>query len=193
MTTLYLFRHGQTEWALSGKHTGRSDIPLTEAGRLEAIRLGEAIRGLQFDAVFVSPLLRARETARLAGLGEAARICDDLAEIDYGQYEGLTTAQIRQTSPNWTVFTHPCPSGESLERAAERCARVIATAGGIDGQVALFAHGHILRILATVWLKLPPTEGRRLMLDTGTMSILSHEHDTPAIKQWNCPAGLHSH
>jgi broad specificity phosphatase PhoE len=183
--TLYLFRHGQTEWAISGQHTGRTDIPLTEEGRQQARMLRDVVAQLSFSAVLVSPLGRARETASLAGFAEQMKICDGLAEFNYGDYEGLTTKQIREKVPAWSLWTDPCPAGETLEEAAQRCRQVIATACDAGGNVALVAHGHILRILAVTWLNLPPTEGKHLMLDTGRVSILSHEHETPAIKMWN--------
>lgn len=183
--TLYLFRHGETEWSVSGQHTGRTDIPLTENGRAVARRMRDAVSHLVFSAVLVSPRARAQETAALAGLGAQITTCDDLAEVDYGEYEGLTTAEIRQRVPDWTVWTHPCCGGESLEQAAVRCQRVINTASDINGSVALFAHGHILRILAATWLQLPPSEGKHFILDTSTVSILGHERETPAIKMWN--------
>lgn len=184
--TLYIFRHGQTEWALSGQHTGLTDIPLTEFGRAQAKALRNSVSHIDFSQTFVSPLSRARETAELAGLANL-KVIDDLVEFNYGEYEGITTEQIRQTVPGWTVWTHPCPNGETLEQAAARCQRVIDTASGIGGKVALVAHGHILRILTATWLKLPPQEGRHLMLDTSTISVLSHERETPAIKIWNSP------
>lgn len=183
--TLYLFRHGQTEWSVSGQHTGRTNIPLTENGREEARSMHDAISKLSFSAVLVSPLGRAQETAVLAGLESQIVTCDELAEFNYGDYEGLTTKQIRETVPNWTVWSHPCPNGETLEQAASRCQKVIDTANGIKGTVALFAHGHILRILTATWLMLPPSEGKHFILDTGTVSILSHERETPAVKMWN--------
>ena len=187
--TLYIFRHGETEWARGGQHTGRTDIPLTDVGRKQARALRNAVNHIDFSSVLSSPLCRARETAKLAGL-EPAKPCDDLMEFDYGKYEGLTTIQIRDQVPDWTVWTHPCPEGETLAAAAKRCQNVIATAGSIGGNVALFAHGHILRILTATWLKLPPEEGRHFMLDTSTISVLSHERETPAIKIWNCPPNL---
>ena len=187
--TLYIFRHGQTEWAMSGQHTGLTDIPLTDVGRAQAKALRNAVSHIDFSQVFVSPLSRARETAELAGLINP-KVLDDLVEFNYGEYEGITTDQIRQTVPAWTVWTHPCPNGETLEQAAARCQRVIDTASGVGGKVALVAHGHILRILTATWLKLPPQEGRHFMLDTSTISVLSHERETPAIKIWNSPTDV---
>lgn len=187
--TLYIFRHGQTEWARLGRHTGRTDISLTDVGRDQARELKSAISHIDFSGVLVSPLSRARETAELAGMQET-KICDDLAEFHYGSYEGLTSDQIRKEVPGWTVWTHPCPGGETLDEAAKRCKNVIDTAYGIGGKVAIFAHGHILRILTATWLKLLPQEGKHLMLDTSTISILTHERETRAIKIWNCPTNL---
>ncbi len=189
LVTLYIFRHGQTEWALSGQHTGRTDIPLTDVGREQARALRNAISHIDFSQVLVSPLSRAKETAQLAGMTNA-KICADLAEFDYGKYEGLKTDEIRKQVLDWTIWTHPCPDGETLAQAAHRCKKAIDIAGGIGGKVALFAHGHILRILTATWLKLPPQEGRHFMLDTSTISVLSHERETPAIKLWNSPTDL---
>lgn len=183
--TLYLFRHGETEWSASGQHTGKTDIPLTEKGREQARLLRDAVGHLDFSDVLVSPLSRAQETATLAGLGARIKTCDDLAEFNYGDYEGLTTVQIRERVAGWTVWSHPCPSGETMEQAAVRCQRVIDTARSAGGNVALFAHGHILRILTATWLNLPPSEGKHFILDTSTISILAHERETPAIKMWN--------
>ncbi len=189
-TTLYLFRHVQTEWSVSGQHTGSTDIPLTEAGWAQAALLRAAVSHLQFSKVLVSPLSRARETAVLAGLESQITPTPDLVEFDYGTYEGLTTAQIREKVPDWTVWSHPCPDGETLDLAATRCRRVIDTAHGAGGAVAIFAHGHILRILTATWLELPPREGRHFILDTSTISILAHERETPAIKLWNGSLGV---
>ena len=187
--TLYIFRHGQTEWALSGQHTGLTDIPLTDVGREQARALRNSVSHIDFSQVLVSPLSRAKETAQLAGL-ENAKVLQDLAEFNYGEYEGLTTDEIRKKVESWTVWTHPCPYGETLAEAAQRCQNVIDTASGIGGKVAVVAHGHILRILTATWLKLPPEDGRHFMLDTSTISVLSHERETPAIKIWNSPTDI---
>lgn len=184
--TLYIFRHGQTEWALSGQHTGLTDIPLTDIGRRQATALKSMVEHIDFSAVFVSPLARARETAQLAGLSDA-KVLKDLSEFNYGKYEGITTEEIRKTVPSWTVWSHPCPEGETLEDAAGRCQNVIDTASQVGGRVALVAHGHILRILTATWLKLPPDQGKHFILDTSTISILSFERENPAIKIWNSP------
>jgi len=187
--TLYLFRHGQTAWSVTGQHTGRTDIPLTEHGREQALALRDTVSQIHFSLVLVSPLSRAKETATLAGLGAEMTICDDLAEFNYGAYEGLTTDQIREKVPDWTIWTDPCPGGESMQDAMRRCQRVIDTARGAGSNVAIVAHGHILRILTAAWLGLTPECGKCFILDTSTVSILSHEHDLPAIKMWNarCP------
>lgn len=185
-TVLYLLRHGETEWALSGRHTGRTDIPLTENGRKQATRVSEFMKQVRFSKVLVSPLSRAAETAILAGLQDGIT-CDDLAEFDYGDCEGLTTTDIRKQYPDWTVWTHACPNGETLEDVGTRAAKVITLANEAGGNVALVSHGHMLRILTATWLRLPPAEGRHFILDTSTISILSHERDTPAIKLWNAP------
>jgi len=189
---LFLFRHGETEWAAIGRHTGRTDLPLTEKGRQQAIALKAFTDKVTFSQVIVSPLKRARETAELAGFGDTANVCPDLQEMHYGNYEGLTTVQIREQVPNWTVWTHPCIGGESLDNCAARVKNVLTLAKETEGNVALFAHGHILRILTATWLNLPPSEGKHFMLDTCTASILSYERETPAIKLWNAPADLSS-
>ncbi|HEY9793937.1 MAG TPA: histidine phosphatase family protein [Candidatus Obscuribacterales bacterium] len=183
---LYLIRHGETEWALAKRHTGRTNLPLTERGKQQAEKLQNALKDIKFSAVFTSPLIRAADTARIAGFPDATK-CDHLMELDYGKYEGLTMAQIREAVPNWTVWTHPCLGGETLEHAAQRVRRAIALASKYEGNVLLFAHGHILRILTATWLNQPPSEGKNFMLDTTTVSILSHEREVPAIKQWNAP------
>lgn len=188
-TKLYLFRHGETEWAKSGQHTGRTDIPLTDTGREQARALAPIAKGIKFSAVFTSPLSRASETAMLAGLNSA--ITDDnLMEVCYGDYEGLTTKQIRQNIPDWTVWTHACINGETLQQVAARAEAVISRAEAVGGNVAIFSHGHMLRILTTAWLKVNPEVGRHLMLDTSTLSILSHEHESPAVKIWNAPVNM---
>ena len=153
---IWLLRHGATEWALNGRHTGSSDIPLLPQGEAEARALAPLLGQQAFDAVYTSPLQRPRRTCDLAGLGQQARLEPDLREWDYGRYEGITTAEIRRTVPNWTVFSHPCPDGESLEDVQQRCERLLArlVAEHPGGTVALFAHGHILRSLAGCWLGL---------------------------------------
>jgi probable phosphoglycerate mutase len=182
---LWLIRHGETAWSLSGAHTSRTDIPLTQRGRERARRVEEYLRGTKFSMVLTSPMLRARETCEIAGLGKAAKIDDDLVELNYGAYEGRTTKEIQQEVPGWSVWSSPLIDGETLDQAAERANRVIALAASNGGRVALFAHGHILRILAACWIQSPPVMGSRLVLGTGTISKLGFEHETRAITMWN--------
>jgi broad specificity phosphatase PhoE len=180
-----LVRHGATEWATSGRHTGSTDIPLDDEGRAQAKALGERLVGWNFSVVLTSPLERARETCALAGLADRAQIDPDLTEWDYGDYEGLTTEQIRETRPGWTVFHGGVVNGESVEQVGARADRVLAQVAAVDGTVALFSHGHMLRILAARWLGLPPVDGRLLGLDTATLSVLGYEHDIRVIRRWN--------
>jgi len=182
---IWLIRHGETEWSLSGQHTGKTDIPMLEVGERRAVATGRELAGKQFALVLTSPRARARETARLAGYGGVAQIDDNLQEWDYGIYEGITTADIRKHTPGWLVWDGPVPDGESVEQVAARADKVIARASEIDGQVALFAHGHILRVLAARWLGLAPKAGRLFALDTGSISILGYERVTRVISQWN--------
>lgn len=188
---LWLLRHGATDWARSGRHTGRTDRPLLPEGEEEARALGPVLARHNFRAVLVSPLQRARQTCELAGLGAQAQVCDDLHEWDYGAYEGLTTAEIRRAVPGWTIWSHPCPQGESQAQVAQRCARVIERAlqlAGEEGRVALFAHGHILRSLAGCWLGLGPAGGALLVLGTAGISVLGQEREQRALLRWNAPA-----
>lgn len=173
----YLVRHGETEWSRSGRHTGRTDLPLTDRGREEARSAGRLLGGRELALVLASPLERARETARLAGCGDAVVVCDDLRELDYGEYEGRTTAEIRREVPGWLIWTGAVPGGESLEQAAARAERVIERIDTAPGPVALFGHGHLLRILIARWCGLDPIEGRRFALETATMSRLGWEHE----------------
>jgi probable phosphoglycerate mutase len=181
---VFLIRHGETEWSRTGQHTGRTDIPLTEMGITQAEALGERLREVQLS-VWTSPLVRARETCRLAGFAGVARVDDDLREWDYGVYEGRTTLDIRRENPNWSVWLSPITNGESLEEVAARARRVIERAAAVEGDVGLFAHGHILRILAACWIGVPPLTGRYLALDTATISVLSYERQTRVIHRWN--------
>jgi probable phosphoglycerate mutase len=180
-----LIRHGRTEWSRTGRHTGRTDVPLDPVGEAQARRLGTALAGRDLDLVLTSPLRRAGDTARLAGLGDRAEVCGDLAEWDYGDYEGRTTADIAAAVPGWTVWSHPLPGGESLAEVSRRADAVLLRVAGVRGTVALFAHGHLLRVLAARWCGWPPVEGRRLALDTATVSELGHEHEVPCIVRWN--------
>ena len=181
-------RHGATEWSVAGRHTGRTDLPLTSEGEDQARRLGERLAGRRFALVLVSPLTRARRTCELAGYGAVAQVDGDLAEFDYGDYEGLTSAQIRESEPGWTIWTDTCPRGETLGEVAARADRVIERVRAVgSGDVALFAHGHVLRILAARWCDLDATEGRRFSLDPATWSVLGWEHDDPTVRTWNAP------
>jgi broad specificity phosphatase PhoE len=185
MQQVYLIRHGETEWSLSGQHTGITDIPLTENGRKVAKRLEPVLAKETFALVLTSPLQRARETCELAGLGERAQIDRDLMEWNYGEYEGLTSREIREKVPGWLLFNDGCPGGETPEQVGDRADRIIARARGAQGNVVLFAHGHLLRVLATRWLGFRASAGRHFLLDTGTLNILSYYQGAPAIKGWN--------
>jgi probable phosphoglycerate mutase len=182
-----LVRHGETEWSLSGQHTGRTDIPLTAHGEEEANQLAPALAVRRFRRVLCSPLRRARRTCELAGLDEQAEIEPDLLEWDYGAYEGLTPAQIHSERPDWLVFRDGCPGGESPDDMATRVDRVIERARAVDGPVALFAHGHVLRVLGARWIGLPPAGGAHFLLNTSTLTILSWYRGQPAIRCWNAP------
>lgn len=187
---IWLLRHGATAWALDGRHTGRTDLPLLPQGEAEARALAPLLARQPFKAVLSSPLQRARHTCALAGLGEQAEICDDLREWDYGAYEGITTAEIRRSVPDWTVFSHPCPGGESLAAIESRCQRLLALVlerASPEGRVALFAHGHILRCLAGTWLGLGPSGGALLVLHTGSFSVLGQERERRVLLHWNAP------
>ena len=189
---LTLVRHGQTEWSVTGKHTGRTDIPLTDLGRRQADALGEMLAGDEFDLVFSSPLARAWETMAGAGFGDAGVAKDDLLEWDYGEYEGRTTAEIREEIPEWSVWTHPIGGGERVEDLGRRADRVVALALEGDGPVLVFAHGHILRVLAARWIGLPPADGRLLKLDTATVSTVGWERENRVIRTWNIACHLGS-
>ena len=182
---IWLIRHGETEWTLSGAHTGRTDIPLTAAGERHASEIARCLAGRRFALVLASPLQRARETCRLAGFGDVALIEPDLREWDYGIYEGRTSTEIRKDVPDWTIWTSPVPQGETIQQVAARAGRVIDRALGAGGDVALFAHGHLLRVLAACWLGLPPDNGRLFALGTASLSILGWEHETHVLTQWN--------
>jgi probable phosphoglycerate mutase len=182
-----LIRHGETEWTLSGQHTGSTDIPLTENGRALARRLAPLLAQTTFTLVLTSPLGRARETCELAGLAGTAEIDTDLSEWNYGEYEGLTSKQIHATAPGWMIFRDGCPGGESPEQVAARVDRIIARIRAVEGDVALFAHGHVFRVFAAGWLGLPATAGSHFMLDPATVSVLSHYRGIPAIRRWNAP------
>lgn len=182
---LYLVRHGETEWARLGRHTGRTDVPLTETGRSQARAIAERLRGVRFRRVLSSPLSRALETARLAGYGDVAEIEPDLAEWDYGAYEGRTTSEIRRSVPGWTIWRAGPRGGETAADVTARIDRVLAGLEGADGDVALFAHGHVLRVLTARWLGLPASEGRLFALGTATVSVLGWEREARVVERWN--------
>jgi broad specificity phosphatase PhoE len=180
---VWLLRHAETEWSRDGRHTGRTDVPLTEEGRDRARALRNRIAGRRFALVLSSPLARARETAELAGLTPQLR--DDLLEFDYGDYEGITTAQIREQRPDWYLWRDGSPGGETAEDVGRRVDRVIEEALAADGDVAVVAHGHVLRALAARWAGQPAAFGGRLRLDTGTVSVLGFEREVRVIRRWN--------
>ena len=182
---VYLVRHGATEWSVTGQHTGRTDLPLTDEGRLQAQRLGARLAGARFALVLVSPLTRAQETANLAGFGDVAEVEPDLMEWDYGDYDGMTAVEIRQSRPGWTPWEGGYPGGEALDELAARAKRVLARVRAVDGDVALFAHGHILRVVAACWLEQPPVEAAHYYLSTGSLSVVAWERETPVIERWN--------
>jgi probable phosphoglycerate mutase len=186
--SVFVIRHGETAWSLSGQHTGTTDIPLTDNGRRLATRLRPVLARESFARVLTSPLRRARQTCELAGLAETAAVDPDLVEWNYGKYEGLTSAQIHATTPGWLIFRDGAPGGETPAEVGARVDRVIARVRAVEGAVALFAHGHVLRVLAARWLGLPPDAGRLFLLDTGTVNILSYYRGLPALKTWNAPA-----
>jgi len=182
-----LIRHGETEWSLNGRHTGTTDIPLTENGRNVA-RLWKPVASQQtFALVMTSPLQRARETCELTGLGQRAEVDNDLREWNYGEYEGLTAKQIVEQRPSWMIFTDGCPSGESPDEVQARIDRVIKKVRAVEGDVALFAHGHFLRSFGARWLGLRAEEGRFFLLDPATVSVVSYYRGIPAVKRWNAP------
>ena len=180
-----LVRHGETEWTKSKQHTGRQDIPLNADGRRQAELLRPRLAAWQFTRVFVSPLSRARDTATLAGLGDRAELRPDLMEWDYGAYEGRTRADILRERPEWNLFRDGCPQGEAAEQVGVRADRVLSEIRGIDGDVALFAHGHVLRVLAARWVQQPAAFAERLALSTASVSVLGREHAAEVIWLWN--------
>lgn len=180
-----LVRHGETEWSKSGRHTGRTDVPLTEAGVDQARRLGDALAGWRQAHALTSPLKRAAETCRLAGFAHSCEKVDELREWDYGAYEGKTTSAIREEIPGWSIWTHAVVNGESVDEVGERADRVIERIRAEGRDTVVFAHGHLLRILAARWCGLTATHGRFLALDTATMSLLGYERETPVVRMWN--------
>jgi broad specificity phosphatase PhoE len=181
---VWLVRHGETEWSRDHRHTSVTDLPLTEVGVRVAAELGARLAGVRFDLVLTSPRLRARHTAELAGFPEA-HVEGDLVEWAYGDYEGVTTQEIRETVPDWTVWTHPTPGGETADQVSARLDRVVGKTRAHGGRVLLFGHGHALRALAARWIGQPVDEGRFLRLDTATVSVLGYERETPVILRWN--------
>ena len=186
---LWLVRHGETEWAKAGRHTSRTDVPLTELGRRQATSVARKLLGHEFVLVLSSPKVRALETARLAGFGERVALTDDLLEWDYGADEGRTTAEIRADRPGWTIWNDGPLDGETAAQVAERVDRVIELVRAGDGDALLFAHGHVLRVLAARWIGEPPSEGRSFELSTATLSVLGWERETPTIERWNEACG----
>ncbi|HEX2050854.1 MAG TPA: histidine phosphatase family protein [Actinomycetota bacterium] len=182
---IVLVRHGETEWSRAHRHTGRTDVPLTAAGRAQAEALCGALAARRFAVVLTSPLLRARQTCELAGFASEAVVERRLVEWDYGDYEGRTTADIRTEVEGWTVWTHGAPSGETAADVGARVDRVLDDLRARDGDALVFAHGHVLRVLAARWIGQPPTFGRSLRLDTATLSELGYERETPVILRWN--------
>jgi broad specificity phosphatase PhoE len=182
---LYLVRHGETEWSRARRHTGRTDLPLSPAGEAEAKALGRHLDGLAVDRVLSSPLARAAVTARLAGFGDRVEVTDALLELDYGEYEGRTTPEIRASRPGWDLFRDGCPGGETVEDAAGRARPLLAELAAAGGRALLFSHGHQLRVLTACYLGLPPEAARHLFLGTASLSVLGVEHEWPAILLWN--------
>ena len=182
---IVLVRHGETEWSDTGQHTSFSDIPLTDHGREQARTLATRLVGRQFALVLTSPRIRAMATCELAGLRDVAEVTDDLAEWNYGDYEGRTTAAIREQRPGWTIFAGGAPGGETAADVSERADRLIARAAAFDGTVAMFSHAHFLRVLAVRWVGLPVVDGALLALDTATLSVLSYEREQRVVRVWN--------
>lgn len=180
-----LARHGETEWTLSGQHTSRTDIPLTEAGRRQAQRLAARLTGRRFAVVVTSPLQRAAETCRLAGFRDVAELCDDAVEWNYGDYEGRTTPEIRTSQPGWTLWTDGAPGGEMAAQVGARADRVLARLLAADGDALLFSHGHFLRVLAARWLDLNPRDGRLFALAPASVSVLGWERERRVLVRWN--------
>ena len=179
---IYLLRHGETEWSLNGRHTGRkTDLPLTEHGKAEARRIAEALQDVRFGKVYTSPLQRAAKTCEIAGFLEYAEVDSDLAEWDYGDYEGLTSAEIHKTAPSWNLFANGAPHGESLVQISERADRFWRKVGTPEKDIAVFSSGHILRVLIARWLGLPASHGRYFFLETASLTLLGFEHQTKVL------------
>jgi broad specificity phosphatase PhoE len=184
---VFAIRHGETAWSLSGQHTSTTDIPLTENGRRLAQRMRPVLATNAFELVLCSPMQRVRETCALAGLSDQAVIDPDLVEWNYGEYEGLTPKQIQDMAPGWLIFRDGCPGGETPDQVGARVDRVIARSRAVDGDTALFAHGHVLRVLVARWIGLHAGGGQHFLLDTGTLSVLSYYYELPAVRAWNGP------
>ena len=185
---IYFIRHGETAWSLSGQHTGRTDLPLTEQGEQDGRKLAGRFRAVEFSCVLTSPLQRARRTCELVGLNDGAEISPGLTEWDYGDYEGKRPADIHQEQPDWTIFRDGCPRGESPAQVCERADRLIARLRGLEGNIALFSHGHVGRVLAARWIGLAVGQAQHFLLATASLSILGYEHnlaEEPAIVLWN--------
>ncbi len=181
---LWVIRHGETEWSRDGKHTSRTEVELTPEGEDVARGLADRLDGVDFDLVLTSPRLRTRRTAELAGFADV-HVENDLAEWDYGDYEGITSAEIRERVPGWTVWTHPCPGGETADQVSRRMDRVVAKVRANGGRVLVFSHGHASRALAARWLGLPVEDGRHFLLGTATISVLGYERESPVVARWN--------
>ena len=182
---IVLVRHGETEWSKNGRHTSYSEIPLTLEGERQASSLKSELSGWDFKLVLCSPRKRAQRTCELAGFSKQVEVTEDLAEWHYGDHEGITTKEIRQNDPQWTVFTHQCPGGESSEQVADRCDRVIRRLKELGDDALIFAHSHVLRVLIARWLELPPIEGRHFVIQTGVLNILSYEHESTVLLSLN--------
>jgi broad specificity phosphatase PhoE len=182
---ILLVRHGETEWSATGRHTSHTDLPLTAEGRVRAKEVGASLAGETFALVLSSPLRRARETCELAGFADTAQLCDDLHEWDYGEYEGLTTPEIRESDPGWVLWRDGCPGGEQPDEVTARADRALARLRDADGDALAFAHGHILRVLAARWIGMDVTAGARLALKAGAVSALGFERETEVIERWN--------
>src|SRR5215471_1688394 len=187
LPAVFMARHGNTAWTHTGQHTGLTDLPLTPDGERNAVRLGERLKGMKFVRVFTSPLQRAAKTCELSGFGEGAIVDPDLVEWNYGEYEGLTSAQILQKHPDWQLFRDGCPGGESPQQIGARAQRVIQRLRSVAGDVLLFSSGHIMRVIAASWLALDGSEGRNFVLKPASLSALGYEHtlSSPVIRLWN--------
>ena len=182
---IWVFRHGETDWSRAGRHTGRTDVPLNARGEAQGAALGRWLAGRQFGTVLTSPLTRARETCRLAGYGDQAEEVEDLAEWDYGAVEGHTSAELRLAQPDWTIWYADTRNGETVDDVSRRARRVLDRCEAVGWDVALFAHGHLLRILAAAWLGLPPRAGQLFALDAGGAGVLGYEHGARVLRGWN--------